>query len=68
MRCLLSSKWNIEGCVWALEFLCYRVSDITDFTIREQDAYFDFRSTSMPINIDEMCMQMGIGTPDETNK
>ena len=67
MRCLLCTKWNNEGYLWALEFLSYRVSEITDFTLKEQDQYVNYTSTSMPFNIDELCVQMGIGAYDETD-
>ena len=67
MRCLLCSKWNTEGYLWALEFLSYRVSEITDYTMKEQDSFFNLKSTSMPFNIDELCVQMGIGATDDND-
>jgi hypothetical protein len=68
MRCLLCTKWNNEGYLWALEFLSYRVSEITDFTLKEQDSFTNYTSMSMPLNIDELCVQMGIGAYDELDK
>ena len=66
MRCLLCSKWNTEGYLWALEFLSYRVNEITDYTLKEQDLLLNLKSTSMPFNIDELCVQMGIGSNDDS--
>ena len=67
MRCLLCPKWNHEGYLWALEYLCYRTTEITDYTLKEQDRFFKFKSASMPYNLDEICIQMGIGSNDSSD-
>ena len=64
MRCLLCPKWHHEGYLWALEYLSYRTTEITDYTLKEQDRFFKFKSASMPFNLDEVCVQMGIGASD----
>ncbi len=62
MRCLLSPKWNTEGYLWALEYLSYRVTEITDYTLKEQDNFFKFKSPSLPCLISDLYVLMGIGS------
>ncbi len=52
MRCLLSPKWNSDGYIWALEYLSHRASEITDYTLREQDTLYQITSESTPCHLD----------------
>ena len=65
MRCLLSPKWNTEGYLWSLEYLSHRVLDITDYILKEQDKFFKFKCPSMPSNLNDLFVLMGIGTGSE---
>ena len=67
MRCLLSPKWHTEGYLWALEYLSYRVTEITDFTLKEQDNFFKFKSPSLPCLINDLYVLMGIGSYDTSD-
>lgn len=64
MRSLLSPKWHTEGYLWSLEYLSYRVTEITDCTLREQDQLFKITSSSLPSNLNDLCILMGIGASD----
>lgn len=64
MRCLLSSKWLPSGYLWSLEYLSCRVAEITDFTLREQDAYFKINSSSLPANLNHLFVMMGCDSYD----
>ncbi len=62
MRCLLSSKWHSEGYIWALEYLGHRVSEITDYVLKEQDAFMRFnKSISVPTRLNDLCITIGLG-------
>jgi hypothetical protein len=58
MRCLLCPRWNHEGYLWALEYLSYRVNEITEFTLKEQDQFFKLNSESVPTNINQLYKQI----------
>lgn len=64
MRCLLSPKWHSEGYLWCLEYLSCRVVEITDFTLKEQDGFFKLRSLSIPSDMNDLCILMGVGSID----
>jgi hypothetical protein len=64
LRCLLCPKWNSEGYLWSLEYLSYRVVEITDLMLKEQDTFFQVRSASLPAQLNEMCVLMGVGSFD----
>lgn len=69
LRCLLCPKWNSEGYLWSLEYLSYRVVEITDLILREQDNFFRVKSSSLPSSLNDLCILMGMGSfdlaPDE---
>lgn len=64
MRCLVSPKWHANGYLWALEYLNCRVTEITDYTLKEKDEYFRVRSTSLPSNLNYLCILMGVDSTD----
>jgi hypothetical protein len=64
VRCLLCPKWNSEGYLWSLEYLSYRVVEITDLILREQDNFFQVRSSSLPSSLNDLCVLMGVGSFD----
>lgn len=64
MRCLLSSKWHADGYLWCLDYLSCRVVEITDYTIKEQDDFFKINSLSIPANLNDLCILMGVGSVD----
>lgn len=49
IRCMLSPKWHTEGYLWALEYLNYRVTDLTDTTLKEQFMTLKNKSSSYPM-------------------
>jgi hypothetical protein len=67
MRCLFSPKWHTEGYLWALEYLSYRVTEISDFILREQDCYFKSKSSSLPYDMNKLGVFMGIGAYDDSD-
>lgn len=68
MRCLLSPKWNTEGYLWALEYLSHRVLEISDFILKEQDKLFKFKSPSVPSNMNDLFVLMGVGAKSDINE
>ena len=64
MRCLLSSKWHADGYLWCLDYLSCRVVEITDYTIKEQDDFYKINSLSIPANLNDLCILMGVGSVD----
>jgi len=67
MRCLFSPKWHTEGYLWALEYLSYRVTEISDFILSEQDCYFKSKSSSLPCDLNKLGIFMGIGAYDDSD-
>ncbi|CAF1033932.1 unnamed protein product, partial [Brachionus calyciflorus] len=64
MRCLLSSKWHPDGFLWCLDYLSCRVVEITDYTIKEQDDFYKINSLSIPTNLNDLCVLMGVNAID----
>ncbi|RNA13664.1 hypothetical protein BpHYR1_016284, partial [Brachionus plicatilis] len=64
MRCLLSSRWHADSYLWCLDYLSCRVVEITDFTIKEQDDFYKINSLSIPANLNDLCVLMGVGSVD----
>lgn len=64
MRCLMSSKWHASGYLWSLEYLACRVAEITDYILREQDAYYRVNSSSLPTNLNQLFVMMGCDSYD----
>lgn len=61
----MSSKWHASGYLWSLEYLSCRVAEITDYVLREQDAYYRVHSSSLPTNLNQLFILMGCCSPGE---
>lgn len=60
----MSSRWHASGYLWSLEYLSCRVAEITDYILREQDAYYRINSSSLPTNLNQMFIMMGCDSYD----